>query len=239
MTSLKVVNRAAVFCACFNLSAILERNRLIGTRRSLRAPVAEVSVTVNALGGALAGTACFAGAAVFSSICCCTSCLRTWPFLPVALISAIERSFWLINFLTAGLALGKPGASFVTLGSASAAAGTSVLITPRTSSFFTVSPVSKAIDSMTPALVATISSTTLSVSRSTTFSSTSTLSPTFLCHSPRVPSVTESGKTGTFNSTSMLYSNYDYYFYACFIVCLHSSVNESTNSNASFTSPAS
>ncbi len=54
LTSLNVVNMAAVFCACFNRSAIFARKRLIGTRRSFR-PANVAAGAAGAAAGALSG----------------------------------------------------------------------------------------------------------------------------------------------------------------------------------------
>ncbi len=67
----------------------------------------------------------------------------------------------------------------------------------------TVSPVWKRISLMMPATGAGTSRTTLSVSRSTRFSSRATASPTFLCQAAMVASETDSGRTGTLTSVDM------------------------------------
>ena len=186
---------AAVFCASLRRSAILARKRLIGTRRSLRPPVGIGAAAGVGIAGDGADDGAVAAAATGAACCCkCCSTSAFWiaPFLPLPCTSSTLRSFSLSILRTAGPAL--PALALSSVSAATGAAATaSVLIRPSKSPLLTVSPVANSIDSITPALLATISRTTLSVSRSTIFSSTSTLSPTCLCQSPRVPSVTDSG----------------------------------------------
>src|SRR5690606_26479590 len=85
---------------------------------------------------------------------------------------------------------------------ASAAAPSS--ITAITCWLVTVAPSSHLSSLITPSTVDGTSSTTLSVSRSTMFSSRLTASPTFLCHDAMVASVTDSGRTGTLISVAMV-----------------------------------
>src|SRR3990167_3028868 len=59
---------------------------------------------------------------------------------------------------------------------------------------------------MTPSDGAGTSSITLSVSRSTMFSSRLTISPAFLCHVDTVASDTDSGKSGTLTSIAISFS---------------------------------
>ena len=61
----------------------------------------------------------------------------------------------------------------------------------------TVVPSGAVISTKVPAAGAGTSSTTLSVSRSTRFSSRDTASPAFLCHATNVASLTDSGNCGT------------------------------------------
>ncbi len=68
---------------------------------------------------------------------------------------------------------------------------------PRISSAVTVSPASLSMLFRTPSVGAGTSRTTLSVSRSTRFSSRRTLSPGCLCHVATTASETDSGNTGT------------------------------------------
>jgi hypothetical protein len=72
-------------------------------------------------------------------------------------------------------------------------------------SLFTVSPTWWRISFSTPSTGAGTSSTTLSVSRSTRFSSRFTASPAFLCQVAMVASETDSGRTGTLSSMDMLF----------------------------------
>src|SRR5699024_6484195 len=74
---------------------------------------------------------------------------------------------------------------------------------PRTWPSVPVSPPSALISLSTPSAGAGTSSTTLSVSRSTRFSSRSIASPGFLCHLAMVASETDSGRLGTLTSTLM------------------------------------
>src|SRR3990167_4943138 len=94
LTSLKVVNMAAVCCDCTKRSAILARKRSIGTRRSSRSPATAGAVSTVALSDAI-----FAGddaLAVFSrvdSINAITSSLVKRPSLPVPAICSLLNSF--------------------------------------------------------------------------------------------------------------------------------------------------
>src|SRR3546814_3579856 len=85
---------------------------------------------------------------------------------------------------------------------ASAAAPSS--ITAITCWLVTVAPSSNLSSLITPSTVEGTSSTTLSVSRSTRFSSRLTASPTFLCHDAMVASDPDSGRTGTLISVEMV-----------------------------------
>src|SRR5690606_772143 len=67
----------------------------------------------------------------------------------------------------------------------------------------TVSPSLNLISFSTPSTGEGTSSTTLSVSRSSRFSSRLTASPTFLCQVAMVPSATDSGSTGALTSVAM------------------------------------
>src|SRR5690606_10331579 len=67
----------------------------------------------------------------------------------------------------------------------------------------TVSPSLNLISLSTPSTGEGTSSTTLSVSRSTRFSSRVTASPAFLCQPAMVASETDSGRTGTLTSVAM------------------------------------
>src|SRR3989339_1453049 len=73
----------------------------------------------------------------------------------------------------------------------------------RTCSLVPVAPVSNLISLGTPSTGEGTSSTTLSVSRSTRFSSRLTASPAFLCQLAMVASETDSGRTGTLTSVAM------------------------------------
>src|SRR3990167_2151581 len=73
-------------------------------------------------------------------------------------------------------------------------------MTASTSSACTVLPAFLIISFMIPSAGAGTSSMTLSVSRSTIFSSRDTLSPAFLCQVETVASATDSGNSGTFTS---------------------------------------
>src|SRR3990167_5503742 len=72
-----------------------------------------------------------------------------------------------------------------------------------------MSPVLKKISCTIPSTGEGTSKTTLSVSRSTIFSSRCTMSPTFLCHVAIVASTTDSGKTGTLISIDLFAILYD------------------------------
>jgi hypothetical protein len=67
----------------------------------------------------------------------------------------------------------------------------------------TVAPSANFSSLMTPSTVEGTSNTTLSVSRSTMFSSRLTASPTFLCQVAMTASETDSGRTGTLISMAM------------------------------------
>ncbi len=67
----------------------------------------------------------------------------------------------------------------------------------------TVLPVSNLISFSTPSIGEGTSNTTLSVSRSTRFSSRLTASPAFLCQLAMVASETDSGSTGTLTSVAI------------------------------------
>ena len=106
----------------------------------------------------------------------------------------------------AGAAVAGAGAGAAAAGAAAgagaAAAAPSSMIA-MTCSLFTVSPTSWRISFSTPSTGAGTSSTTLSVSRSTRFSSRFTASPAFLCQAAMVASETDSGRTGTLSSMDM------------------------------------
>src|SRR3970040_1352056 len=87
-------------------------------------------------------------------------------------------------------------------GSAPAAPASTIA---RSCSLVTVAPTSNLISLSTPSTGDGTSSTTLSVSRSTRFSSRLTASPGFLCHVAMVASETDSGRTGTLISVLMGY----------------------------------
>ncbi len=98
-------------------------------------------------------------------------------------------------------------ASVSAAGSAGAAASASPSSsTARTSPAVTVVPSSMRISLRIPAAGAGTSRTTLSVSRSTRFSSRSTRSPALLCHPTSVASATDSGSWGTLTSILMPFS---------------------------------
>jgi len=100
------------------------------------------------------------------------------------------------------------GAAFTALicALAPAVAAASVSITAITSPLVTLSPSFFTIFTSTPSVGAGSSSTTLSVSRSTRFSSRTTASPGFLCHETSVASATDSGSCGTRTSIVMIQS---------------------------------
>ena len=97
-------------------------------------------------------------------------------------------------------------------GLAGAAATAPSSITASSSWLVTVSPDWRRISLITPSTGEGTSSTTLSVSRSTRFSSRLTASPAFLCQLAMVASETDSGRTGTLTSmgtgTSSMISTY-------------------------------
>src|SRR5690606_8402912 len=76
-------------------------------------------------------------------------------------------------------------------------------ITAMTCWLVTVAPVLNLISFSTPSTGEGTSSTTLSVSRSSRFSSRLTASPAFLCQLAMVASETDSGRTGTLTSVAI------------------------------------
>ena len=76
---------------------------------------------------------------------------------------------------------------------------------PITSELFIVVPSGMIIFSIVPSFGAVTSITTLSVSISAKISSCLKLSPSFLSQFDKVPSKTDSGNTGDFMSSAMLY----------------------------------
>src|SRR5690606_3500563 len=97
-------------------------------------------------------------------------------------------------------ALGS-SAFFSSAGAAAATAPSSMIAS--TCWLVTVSPSENLISFSTPSTGEGTSSTTLSVSRSTRFSSRLTGSPAFLCQLAMVASETDSGRTGTLTSVAM------------------------------------
>ena len=194
LISLKVVNIAVEFFACSKRFAIVLRKRVIGTRFSVRSPIGTAGASVVVLAALAAGTD-------FNDFS--TSSLVTRPPLPVPLMLAASRPFSANKRRTDGLS----ASDSAPLSAAAAATGAATATAPATNlaiacSAKTVAPSSKRISDRTPALGATTSSTTLSVSISTRFWSCSTASPTFTCHVAIVASATDSGNTGTLISVA-------------------------------------
>ena len=124
---------------------------------------------------------------------------------PASLSGALSLSLsssLLSSFSGFSSAAASASASSVSSPPASPVAPSSM--TASTSPACTVSPASTLISTSLPAATAGTSSTTLSVSRSSRFSSRSTASPCFFCHSPTVASLTDSGSSGTLTSVAML-----------------------------------
>src|SRR6188768_551324 len=177
------------------------RRRVIGTRRSLRAPDATA-------GAAAAGAA--AGAAS-------TSDFVTAPPSPVPatfetsvpVSAAARRAAGPLLAEDAGAAGAASGFAGAGAAAAFAAAGAGAAATAPASmmasswSLVTVVPAATLISFSMPATGAGTSSTTLSVSRSARFSSRATASPAFLCQFTSVASATDSGSFGTFISVLM------------------------------------
>ena len=221
LSSLKVVRIAAVCWACTSLSAIRERSRDIGSRRSLRSAPPPAGGA-----GAFAGSGAFvcfgsgfsAAAAFCVSMNSSTSPLVSLPPLPVPLIFEGSRSFSSTSLRTAGLsetlAVAVPsgravGAAVSWTGSAFTS-GLASLTLPSgsiraiTSWLSAISPLFLRIWASTPPSGAGTSSTTLSVSSSMRISSRSTESPSPFFQSSRVASGMDSDSTGTLTSTLTL-----------------------------------
>ena len=216
LTSLKVVSMAVVCVACNRRSATRARNRDIGTRFCGRSSVISARPGVDMVGctgSSGASTGCFAttGASCCASTCACTSLLVSCPCLPVAVICSGLRSWSAISLRAAG-----PG-RFCSLPPLTGADSCAVLsatflvswpapfapINPMTWSAVTVSPSVNRIFSSTPSSGAGTSSITLSVSISTSASSRRITSPGCLCQQATTPSLTDSGRAGTFTSVVM------------------------------------
>ena len=100
------------------------------------------------------------------------------------------------------------GSALAAAGAASAAGALAAAAAPASTIaiscwLVTVAPSSNLISLSTPSTGEGTSSTTLSVSRSTRFSSRLTASPGFLCQVAMVASETDSGRTGTLISVLM------------------------------------
>ena len=225
-TSLNVVSIAAVDCAWISRSAIRARSRVIGTRRSPRSPA--VSAT-GAGAAAMAGAA--AGAAPLSARCVSTSPLVMRPARPDPAIAAgaslcsstrrrTEGASLSTSFLTSPAPAGEvaepsPGLRPTSPADAGEVADAREVATAAPSSItaricppVTVAPFWTFSSLSTPVAGAGTSSTTLSVSRSTRFSSRLTASPGCLRHATSVASATDSGSCGTRTSIVLMTSSW-------------------------------
>ena len=213
-TSLNVVSIAAVDCACTRRSAMRARSRVIGTRRSpLTSPVRAGEVARSAGEGVPVapgeGPKLGFGFSL-SARCVSTSPLVMRPSRPEppmvdgsSLCSSTRRR-------TDGASL-SPG-TFTSRETSPAFAGDGVAAAPSSmvaSSWppVTVAPFSTFSSRSTPVAGAGTSSTTLSVSRSTRFSSRLTLSPGCLRQATSVASATDSGSCGTRTSIVLMASS--------------------------------
>src|SRR3989344_2796095 len=182
-TSLNVVRIAAVRCASTSRSATRARSRAMGAGFGLAATGARVGSLM--------------------SICFCTSSLSTRPPLPLPNTWRASSPCSSINRFAAGMTT----AAFGTV-SVATRGGFGVILAdlsrrPTTSPDFTVVPAGMVISVSTPSTGAGTSKTTLSVSTSASSSPRTTGSPGCLCQVRIVPSVTDSGKTGTVMSVLM------------------------------------
>src|SRR5688572_392088 len=197
LTSLNEVSIAIEFLDCIMRSAMRWRMRVIGTRCSGRAPPPTLMWLT-------------------------TSSLVTRPPRPVPATSAgltSLRAAWaaapggssLPPVFAAGAAAavlaGAAAAGAAAAGAAAAGAGAAATAPSSMIAticwLVTVSPSLNLISLITPSTGEGTSSTTLSVSRSSRFSSRRTLSPAFLCQVAMVASETDSGRTGTLTSMLM------------------------------------
>jgi len=195
----------------FGRSAMRARSRLMGTRCSSGAVAVSDACSRTVVATLSASGSCFGGWASSQAM---TSDLRMRPSLPVPLILRGSRSNSLMRRRTAGVSTGSsacfsgagllaavircagfsPEASFPAV---FFVAGLPSSTMARMSSASTTSPSLARISVSTPSAGAGTSSTTLSVSRSSRFSSLCTGSPSFLCQVSTVASVTDSGRVGT------------------------------------------
>ncbi len=212
LTSLKVVSIAVEFFDSIRRLAMVLRTRVIGTRSSGRAPAAlptppdRAKLTMSSLVTAprrpvpstWAGSTPSVSAenrAPGGSEAVSPAALGASALAAFGASAALGASFF--SSLAAGLASSAAGLA----GAASAAAPSS--ITARTCEEVTVSPSWNLISLSTPSTGEGTSRTTLSVSRSTRFSSRLTASPAFLCQLAMVASETDSGSAGTLTSVAM------------------------------------
>src|ERR1700754_2070865 len=208
-TSLNEVSIAIEFFDCIRRSAMRVRMRVIATRSSGRLPGV----------GLAAGAAAAAGAALPPLPALTRSSLVTRPSRPVPATfdgsmfssTATRRPAGESSSTPAGAAgasalaaFGASAAAGAAAGAGAAAAAAPSSITAMTWLLVTVEPSSNLISFSTPSTGEGTSSTTLSVSRSSRFSSRLTASPAFLCQVAMSASETDSGRTGTLTSMDML-----------------------------------
>src|SRR5574337_379264 len=212
-TSLNEVSMAIEFFDCIRRSAMRARMRVIGTRSSGREP---------GVGFAAGGAAAGAEPPLLPDLT--RSSLVTRPSRPVPVTLAGSMSCSVATRRPAGERSSAPPGALLSAFGCPALAGAGVLASgfdascgaslagaaaapssmiAMTCSPFTVSPTSCLISFSTPSTGEGTSSTTLSVSRSTRFSSRATASPAFLCQLAMVASETDSGRTGTLSSMDM------------------------------------
>src|ERR1700754_1268783 len=208
-TSLNEVSIAIEFFDCIRRSAMRVRMRVIATRSSGRLPGV----------GLAAGAAAAAGAALPPLPALTRSSLVTRPSRPVPATfdgsmfssTATRRPAGESSSTPAGAAgasalaaFGASAAAGAAAGAGAAAAAAPSSITAITWLLVTVEPSSNLISFSTPSTGEGTSSTTLSVSRSSRFSSRLTASPAFLCQVAMSAAETHWGRTGTLTSMDML-----------------------------------